>query len=319
MSLVRSCIRLRSQHVKMPGMALLRSVRYNSTDIPKKPVPATTTSETKPTQPIKETQPEAKKPAKLAQLISPATSTTTTTTAAAKSVNKPDSSLKTSSQQTKKSLFAEIYPIDKEKVTEEDLDKWIDAVRQLKNGKQNHETAEEIYLGQITQPEPYINRSFEPTIEQIEETYAYSNKEVPLKADPIVQNLVNVIMRHGKKALAQKTVSRALYIVQMKLRKDPIEVLKETLVNLGPLVKTRSISTGVAKRTIIPVALNERQRNRFAIGWILEASKKRKNNDFAVRLAEELINAYNGKSSGYEKRLQMHKAAMQQRANISIK
>ncbi|KAI3403590.2 hypothetical protein KGF56_003635 [Candida oxycetoniae] len=219
---------------------------------------------------------------------------------------------------TSRSLFSQIYPIDRESISEEDLDKWVDAVKQLRQGKKVHETSEEVYLGQLVQPEPYVTKVFEPTLEQIEETYAYADKRIPLKQDPTVQNLVNLIMRHGKKTVAQKNVSRAFYIVQLKLRKDPIQVLKETLDKLGPLVKTKTVSTGVAKRKIVPVPLNERQRNRYAINWILEASKNRKSNDFAVRLAEELINAYEGKSTGYEKKAQMHKLATQQRAYISL-
>ncbi|KAI5967149.1 hypothetical protein CANMA_003206 [Candida margitis] len=217
-----------------------------------------------------------------------------------------------------KSLFTEIYPIDKDKITEQDVDKWIDALKQLRKGKKIHETPEEIYLGQITQPEQFITNKFEPTLEQVEESYSYSNKQIPLKSDPTVDNFINLVMRHGRKARAQKIVSRAFYIVQMKLRKDPIQVLKDTLDKLGPLVTTKSISTGVAKRRIVPIPLNERQRNRFAITWILEASKNRKSNDFAVRLAEELINAHEGKSSGYDKKAQMHKQATQQRAYISL-
>ncbi|CAK9441507.1 mitochondrial 37S ribosomal protein uS7m [Lodderomyces beijingensis] len=216
------------------------------------------------------------------------------------------------------SLLAEIYPLNKQEITEQDLDKWIDAVKNLNGGKAKHETAEEIYLGQLIQPEPYLRRKFEPTREQLEETYAYANKQIPLRLDPTVQNFINLIMRHGRKAQARKYVSRAFYIVQMKLRKDPIEVLKETLDKLGPLVKTRTMSTGVAKKKVVPVPLNERQRNRYAITWILEASKNRKSNDFSVRLAEELINAYQGKSSGFEKKAQMHKQATQQRAYIQL-
>lgn len=224
----------------------------------------------------------------------------------------------TSESQQKPSLLAEIYPVNKDTVTDEDLDKWVKAVQQLKRGKGIHETPEEIYLGQLAQPEQFLKKSFEPTIEQVEETQKYADKQIPLRSDPTVDNLTNLIMRHGKKAKAQKIVSRAFYIIQLKLRQDPIEVWKETLDKLGPLVNTKTMSTGVAKKKIVPIPLNEKQRNRFAIRWILEASNSKKSNDFAVRLAEEIINAYQGKSSGYDKKAQMHKQATQQRAYISL-
>ncbi|EMG47921.1 RSM7 37S ribosomal protein S7 [Candida maltosa Xu316] len=224
----------------------------------------------------------------------------------------------TTTESKNPSLLTQIYPVSKENITEEDLDKWIDAVNNLKAGKTHHETLEEIYLGQLTQPDQFLKTSFEPTAEQIEETQKYADKRIPLRTDPTVDNLVNLIMRHGRKARAQKIVSRALYIVQMKLRQDPIEVLKETLDKLAPVVNTKTVSTGVAKRKIVPIPLNEKQRNRFAIRWILDASDNRKSDDFAVRLAEELINAYQGKSSGFDKKAQMHKQATQQRAYITF-
>ena len=222
------------------------------------------------------------------------------------------------SKASKQPLLAEIYPLNKDSITEKDLDNWIDAVKQLKSGKASHETPEEIYLGQLSQPQQFLKQTYEPTVEQIEETKKYANKKIPLRSDPTVDNLTNLIMRHGKKAKAQKVVSRALYIVQLKLRKDPIEVLRETLDKLGPLVNTKTMSTGVAKKRVVPIPLNEKQRNRFAIKWILEASNSRKSNDFSVRLAEEIINAYQGKSSGYDKKAQMHKQATQQRAYINL-
>lgn len=229
-----------------------------------------------------------------------------------------NSTTKPSQHQQQKSLLAEIYPVNKDTITDEDLDKWVDAVQQLKGGKCIHETPEEIYLGQLSQPEQFLKKTFEPTVEQIAEAQKYTDKQIPLRSDPTVDNLTNLIMRHGKKAKAQKIVSRAFYIIQLKLRQDPIEVWKETLDKLGPLVNTKTVSTGVAKKRIVPIPLNEKQRNRFAIKWILEASNNKKSNDFAVRLAEEIINAYQGKSSGYDKKAQMHRQATQQRAYISL-
>lgn len=40
-----------------------------------------------------------------------------------------------SKSSTQKSLFTQIYPVDKDKVTEQDVDKWIDALKQLRKGK----------------------------------------------------------------------------------------------------------------------------------------------------------------------------------------
>ncbi|KAK6462053.1 ribosomal protein S7 domain-containing protein [Scheffersomyces coipomensis] len=227
-----------------------------------------------------------------------------------------------SSSTTKKdqdvSLLAQVYPINKDTITEEDVNEWLKSVQTLKSGKSVPETETEVYLSQLSNPSPFLTEKFEPTEEQLAQAEKYSNEKVPILTDPTVENLINLVMRHGRKSTAQKTVSRALYIIHLKTRKDPVEILKETLDKLGPLVTTKVVQTGTAKNKIVPSPLNRRQRNRFAITWILDGSDKKKSPDLAVRLAEEIISAYEGKSSGYDRKAQMHKTAMQQRAYIQL-
>lgn len=160
---------------------------------------------------------------------------------------------------------------------------------------------------------------FEPTAEQLAKVESLQDKPIPQKIDSVVQHCTNMIMKDGKKARAQRVMAKALYLVRLELRKDPVEVLKETLDKMGPLMQLKTYKTRVAKNLTVPVPLNARQRNRRAFEWIIEGSEKRRSKDFAVRLGEEIISAYEGKSSGYEKRLQMHKAAMLHRAYIKLR
>lgn len=216
------------------------------------------------------------------------------------------------------SLTAKLYPLEKNTVTEQDVDEWLKAIETLKAGNKAPETAAEVYLSQLLQPEDYLRQKYEPTAEQKEEVERYKNKPVPILQDPVVQNLTHLIMRDGKKTRAQTQVSKALYMVYLKLRQDPVQVLYETLDKLGPLFHTKVKLTGTAKSKTVPLPLNRRQRNRYAILWILEGAKKKKSSDFSVRLAEEIISAYEGKSSGYDKKLQLHKQAIAHRAYIEL-
>ncbi|KAG7660925.1 uncharacterized protein J8A68_005600 [[Candida] subhashii] len=214
-------------------------------------------------------------------------------------------------------LTAQLFPMNKDTISEQDLDNWIAAVQSLKKGKPV-ETSEQVYIKELTKTERFVEEKYEPTAEQLEEAAAYDNKQVPLLSDPDVDNLVNLVMRHGQKGAARKIVARAFYIVQLKTREDPVKIWKETLDKLAPLVKTRSMATKVAKSRVVPIPLSERQRHRYAITWILDASANKKSPDMAVRLAEEIISAWNGKSSGYDKKAQMHKTATQQRSYIVL-
>lgn len=217
------------------------------------------------------------------------------------------------------SLTAQVFPLHKENITEGDVDEWLDAVKHMRSsGVGAASTEPEVYVAQLAQPEPFLADVFEPTPEQLAEVEAFANKKIPLPNEPMIENFTNLIMRHGKKLKAHKVLSRALYMVYLHTRQDPMRVLAETLDRLGPLMTTKVEKTGAAKNRTVPVPLNQRQRNRYAITWLLEGAAKKKSSDLSVRLADELIAAYEGKSSGYDRKAAMHKQAIAQRAYIRL-
>lgn len=215
-------------------------------------------------------------------------------------------------------LTAQVFPIDRESISEADVDEWLDAVRQLRGGKTAADSELEVYIQQLADPEPFLVEKFEPTEEQLAQIDTFAQTKIPLMTDPVIDNFTNLIMRHGKKLKAHKVLSRALYMVYLKTRKDPVALLHETLDKLGPLMTTKVQKTGAAKSRTVPFPLNKRQRNRFAITWILEGASKKKSPDYSVRLAEEIIAAFGGKLSGYDRKAQMHKMAISQRAYIRL-
>lgn len=216
------------------------------------------------------------------------------------------------------SLTAQIYPVDKDSISEQDVDNWLESVRKLKSGRGAAETETEIYLSELTNPEPYLEEKFEPTEEQKSHAEALKTKKLPLPFNPILENFTNLIMRDGRKTKARKILSRAMYIVYLKTRKDPVTYVEDTLDRLGPLMATKVEKTGVAKNRVVPYPLNERQRIRYAVVWILQGAEKKKSPDYSVRLAEEIMAAYEGKSSGFDRKAQMHKSAMAHRAYIRL-
>lgn len=159
---------------------------------------------------------------------------------------------------------------------------------------------------------------FKPTQEQTEQLMNLKHKAIPLRNDETINYLTNIIMKNGLKARAQRTISQALYLVHLKTRLDPIEQLKDVLDRMGPLMKLRRYTDGGARSEMVPAPLTERQRIRQAWLWILEAAKKRGSKDFSVRLSEEILAAIQGKSPGFEKKIQQHKLAIVNRSYISL-
>lgn len=213
--------------------------------------------------------------------------------------------------------------------SDEDAKAWIQAVKDLRNEFTHDGTApfsptkafsadgetEVNLLLQAYQAKAQDNK-FVPTEEQ--QVKYESLKEVPLpqKKDETIDFLTNVIMRHGRKSRAQRTMNEALYLVYLQTRVDPAQLLKDTLEKMAPVLKLKRYTDGGARAEMVPTPLTRRQRLRAAWNWIIEASDKRPSKSFSVRLAEEIITASKGSGSGYDKKTQLHAAGIAARSFI---
>ncbi|KAG9063480.1 hypothetical protein KI688_004364 [Linnemannia hyalina] len=140
-----------------------------------------------------------------------------------------------------------------------------------------------------------------------------------LTQNPILSQLVNTIMKDGKKARAQRFVADALLEIRSRTQSDPYLVILDALELTSPILKLTAIKKG-SKVLQVPTPMTERQRRRKAIVWILEASDKRKGEKlFKDRLATEFLAVVNGNSGALVKKNQLHKMALANRANASLK
>ncbi|KAI7903260.1 30S ribosomal protein S7p/S5e [Cokeromyces recurvatus] len=132
----------------------------------------------------------------------------------------------------------------------------------------------------------------------------------------VVSQLVNTLMRDGKKARAQRLISDSMEYLSKKIEPetDPYEVLLESIAEASPLFKLSSMKKG-SKVVYVPTPLRDRQRRRRAIVWMLEAAKKRGEKTFAERFAAEVYDVSQGTSTVLQKKLQLHKQALANRAN----
>lgn len=136
--------------------------------------------------------------------------------------------------------------------------------------------------------------------------------------DEVVSQLVNTLMRDGKKARAQRLVSDSMKLLQKKVgESDPYNVLLEAIETASPLLKLSSTKKG-SKVVHVPTALRDRQRRRRAIIWMLDASKKRGEKSFEERFAAEVFDVSEGVSSVLQKKQQVHKQALANRANAQV-
>ncbi|SMN21031.1 similar to Saccharomyces cerevisiae YJR113C RSM7 Mitochondrial ribosomal protein of the small subunit, has similarity to E. coli S7 ribosomal protein [Maudiozyma saulgeensis] len=212
-------------------------------------------------------------------------------------------------------------------MTDEEVDKWLESIQDLRSQFKQSGFNPELDLAppgkgklDLLKESNQINsKTFKPTELQLNEWESLKGVPLPKRQDPVLQQITNIIMRDGKKQIAERFISRALYLVFLQTRKDPIELLKNSLDELAPLMIVKTFNTGIAKASIIPVPLSKRQRTRIAWKWVIDASKNRASSDFAVRLAEEIVAVSKGLGSAFDRRDQIHKTAIAHRSYIKLK
>ncbi|MBP9907439.1 MAG: 30S ribosomal protein S7 [Rhodoferax sp.] len=142
-------------------------------------------------------------------------------------------------------------------------------------------------------------------------------REVPKREilpDPKYGNVelskfMNVIMEGGKKAVAERIIYGALeQIAKKNPDKDPLEAFTVAINNVKPLVEVKSRRVGGANYQV-PVEVRPIRRLALSMRWIKEAARKRGEKSMALRLANELLEATEGRGGAMKKRDEVHRMA----------
>lgn len=129
-----------------------------------------------------------------------------------------------------------------------------------------------------------------------------------------VSRFVNMLMEDGKKWNAESIVYGSLDIVSQKLQKnDSMEILTKAIDNVRPLLELKSRRVGGATYQI-PVEVKGERGISLALRWIRNAARGRKGKPMKQRLADEILEAYNGQGTAVKKREEIHKMAEANRA-----
>ena len=123
-----------------------------------------------------------------------------------------------------------------------------------------------------------------------------------------LSKFMNVIMESGKKAVAERIIYGALEQVEKKAAKDPLEVFITALNNVKPMVEVKSRRFGGANYQV-PVEVRPVRRVALAMRWLKESARKRGEKSMAARLANELLEASEGRGGAMKKRDEVHRMA----------
>jgi small subunit ribosomal protein S7 len=123
-----------------------------------------------------------------------------------------------------------------------------------------------------------------------------------------VSKFVNVLMTGGKKAVAERIVYGALSQITQKSGKDAVEVFTQALSNVKPMVEVKSRRVGGANYQV-PVEVRSVRRMALAMRWLRDAARKRGEKSMGQRLANELMEAAEGRGGAVKKREEVHRMA----------
>ena len=126
--------------------------------------------------------------------------------------------------------------------------------------------------------------------------------------DLFITRCVNVLMKQGKKNLAEHIMYGALEIVRERLGEDPLKVFRQAVDNVKPVLEVRSRRVGGSTYQI-PVDVPPDRRVALSMRWIVGSARSRGERGMMRRLAAELVDAYNNTGSAVKKREDTHRMA----------
>lgn len=141
-----------------------------------------------------------------------------------------------------------------------------------------------------------------------------TSSRTQLKPDPkfdsiLASKFINCLMWDGKKTTAQAIFYNALKEIKKRVPDaEPIDVFTTAVENVKPHIEVRSKRVGGASYQV-PMQVSRSRQQSLAIRWLLIAIRDKKGRPTHLRLADELVAAYNREGAAMTKRENTHRMA----------
>ena len=133
----------------------------------------------------------------------------------------------------------------------------------------------------------------------------------PKYGSELLAKFMNMIMNDGKKSVAERIIYGALDRISEKESRaedDALDVLKQALDNVKPVVEVKSRRVGGATYQI-PIEIRPIRRQTLAMRWLIDAARKRSEKSMAHRLAHELMDAAENRGTAVKRKEDTHRMA----------
>jgi small subunit ribosomal protein S7 len=120
--------------------------------------------------------------------------------------------------------------------------------------------------------------------------------------------MVNMIMRKGKKSVAEAICYKAFGMIQEKTGSEPLKLFRTAVENVKPLVEVKSRRVGGASYQV-PVDVRPERRISLALRWLVQYADQRAGKSMEEKLAGELMDAANNAGGAIKKKEDTHRMA----------
>ena len=135
----------------------------------------------------------------------------------------------------------------------------------------------------------------------------------PVYGSVLVSQLVNKVMKDGKKGLAESIVYDALAVVGERSGRAPVEVLDQAVKTLTPVLEVRSRRVGGANYQV-PVEVPQRRGRTLAVRWLITFARQRREKGMSDKLAGEIVDALNEQGGAFKRKDDMYRMAQANKA-----
>jgi small subunit ribosomal protein S7 len=115
-------------------------------------------------------------------------------------------------------------------------------------------------------------------------------------------------MNDGKRTVAEDIFYGAMQIVAAKTEKNPLDVFQSAMRNVIPVLEVRSRRVGGATYQV-PTEVRAERKLALAIRWLINHARERGEKTMQMRLANELMDASQGRGAAVKRREDTHKMA----------
>ena len=130
----------------------------------------------------------------------------------------------------------------------------------------------------------------------------------PLYSNLLVSLLVARIIKKGKKSLAQRILKNVFDIIETRTALEPIKIFEKAIKNVTPIVEVKACRIGGSTYQV-PIEVSGFRGTTLSLRWILKAATTRSGKTFALKLANEIIDASNLIGGAIRKKEETHKMA----------